>query len=192
MTDTDFPTSSEQNVNTPPKSTTHKTNTLLIIILLLLLAIAGFFGWQLLNGQPTDSPDVLVITTDGTNEETAVTPTLEPVEQPTSVPETNTDSLNMTNPAATNCVAQGGTNTIATKPDGSQYGVCLFEDNQQCEDWALYRGECPVGGIKITGYDSQAEIYCAITGGTVTGDTCVKNAQECPLDAYYDGSCSLQ
>jgi putative hemolysin len=31
-----------------------------------------------------------------------------------------------------------------------QYGVCFFEDNRQCEEWALLRGDCPVGGKKVT------------------------------------------
>ena len=43
-----------------------------------------------------------------------------------------------------------------------QYGVCMFEDNRQCEEWALMHGDCPVGGLKITGYENEAEVYCAI------------------------------
>jgi len=57
----------------------------------------------------------------------------------------------MANPASENCVAQGGALLIETRGDGGQYGVCLFEDNRQCEEWALYRGDCPVGALKITG-----------------------------------------
>lgn len=37
----------------------------------------------------------------------------------------------------------------------------------------MFRGECPVGGIKITGYITPAAQYCAITGGKyqVTGNS---------------------
>ena len=30
------------------------------------------------------------------------------------------------------------------------------------------RGDCPVGGVKVTGYVTPAGRYCAITGGTYT------------------------
>ena len=58
----------------------------------------------------------------------------------------------LANPASENCIAQGGRLVIETASDGGQYGMCLFEDNHQCEEWALLRGTCPVGGIKVTGY----------------------------------------
>lgn len=76
-----------------------------------------------------------------------------------------TTTVGLANPASTNCVDKGGRLEIKTKADGSQYGICYFEDNRQCEEWALLRGECPVGGVKITGYDNEDQSYCAITGG---------------------------
>ena len=105
------------------------------------------------------------------------------------------------NPASENCIKQGGTLSIQTRGDGGQYGICMFEDNKQCEEWAMLRGECPVGGIKVTGYVTPAAQYCAITGGTyaVTGNpttpnetgTCTfKNGQTCDAGAYYNGTCS--
>ena len=105
------------------------------------------------------------------------------------------------NPASENCAAQGGTLTIEERGDGGQYGICYFEDNVQCEEWALLRGDCPVGGIKVTGYVTPAATYCAITGGeyTVTGNsgqedeqgTCnLKNGAMCDVWDYYNGTCS--
>ena len=72
-----------------------------------------------------------------------------------------------------NCVKQGGTLSIEERGDDGQYGICLFEDNLQCEEWAMLRGDCPVGGIKVTGYVTPAAQYCAITGGTyaITGNS---------------------
>jgi len=104
------------------------------------------------------------------------------------------------NPASQNCVNQGGTLSIETRGDGGQFGVCYFEDNRQCEEWALLRGDCPVGGVKVTGYAAPAARYCAITGGTytVTGKsgaedeqgTCTfKDGSQCDAWDYYDGKC---
>jgi Tol biopolymer transport system component/putative hemolysin len=105
------------------------------------------------------------------------------------------------NPASENCVAQGGTLSIQTREDGGQYGICLFEDNRQCEEWALLRGDCPVGGVKVTGYTTPAAVYCAITGGeyAITGNggaedeqgTCTfKDGTVCDVWEYYNGECS--
>src|SRR5512141_2262274 len=78
-------------------------------------------------------------------------------QQPTPAPAQ--PSVGMANPASTNCVDQGGTLSIQKRGDGGEYGICLFEDNRQCEEWALMRGECPAGGIKITGYITSASQY---------------------------------
>lgn len=80
----------------------------------------------------------------------------------------------MANPASVNCVTLGGQLDIRTLPGGGQYGVCLFEDNRQCEEWALFRGECPAGGVKVTGYldgtpEGEARAHCAIRGGRLSG-----------------------
>ena len=105
------------------------------------------------------------------------------------------------NPASQHCVEQGGTLTIERGPGGGQYGVCGFSDNRQCEEWALLRGECPKGGIRVTGYATPAARYCAITGGryAVVGrsgasdeqGTCtLPGGKTCDADAYYRGNCS--
>jgi putative hemolysin len=108
----------------------------------------------------------------------------------------------LANPASVNCEEQGGTHTVETRGDLGEYGVCVFEDNLQCEEFALLRGDCPVGGVRITGYVTDASRYCAITGGTytATGET-TSDGQEagtcafssgavCDVFAYYDGTCS--
>ncbi len=102
--------------------------------------------------------------------------------------------VGLANPASGNCIQKGGTLEIRDSKKG-QYGVCLFEDNRQCEEWALLRGECPVGGLKITGYDNDAEIYCAITGGQVEGvgtatPMCKRvDGTYCTAQANLDGDC---
>jgi len=99
-----------------------------------------------------------------------------------------------------NCRKAGGRLSIEKNPAGAEFGVCLFEDNHQCEEWALLRGDCPVGGRRITGYVTQAGRYCAITGGQytdVTGNdasdergTCVlPGGKRCEAEEYYRGAC---
>ena len=46
------------------------------------------------------------------------------------------------NPASMKCKEDGGTLEIREKEDG-QYGVCIFPDGTECEEWAYFRGECP-------------------------------------------------
>ena len=54
-------------------------------------------------------------------------------------------SSQIANPAAVYCGEQGGTYKIREHEDGSQYGVCLFEDGSECDAWAFFRGECLPG-----------------------------------------------
>jgi putative hemolysin len=106
----------------------------------------------------------------------------------------------LANPASQNCMKQGGTLKIERRPDGGQYGVCIFTDNYQCEEWALLRGECPKNGLRVTGYVTPAGRYCAITGGRYTvvtesaaGETGVcslPGGKACDAAAYYAGTCS--
>jgi putative hemolysin len=49
------------------------------------------------------------------------------------------------------------------KPNGKKYYICVFEDNRQCEEMALFVWDCPVGGLKVTGYTNEESKYCAIT-----------------------------
>jgi putative hemolysin len=105
----------------------------------------------------------------------------------------------LANPASQNCVKQGGTLKIERRPDGGQYGVCVFTDNYQCEEWALFRGDCPKNGLRVTGYVTPAGRYCAITGGRYTavketaageqGVCSLPGGKACNADAYYAGTC---
>ena len=111
--------------------------------------------------------------------------------------ETTTETTTQTalaNPASTNCIEKWGTLEMRNNKNG-QYGVCLFEDNRQCEERALFRGDCPVGWMKITGYENDAQIFCAISGGEVQGlgtDTpmCKRiDGTICNAQANLDGEC---
>ncbi len=105
------------------------------------------------------------------------------------------------NPASAHCIEVGGRLVIEKSPAGGEFGVCYFEDNHQCEEWALLRGECPVGGRRITGYATQAGRYCVITGGQYTdvtgndaaderGNCVLPGGKKCEAEAYYRGTCT--
>lgn len=50
------------------------------------------------------------------------------------------------NPASVYCIEGGYELEIRTGEDGGQYGVCIFPDGSECEEWAYFRGECSPGG----------------------------------------------
>ena len=123
-----------------------------------------------------------------------VPPTIEPTVTAVTTPNT----AELANPASVNCTELGGMLVIEERGDGGQFGVCYFEDNRQCEEWALLRGDCPVGGFKVIGYITDAARYCAITGGEyqITGSggaeeeqgTCTFNdGSQCDVWDYYNG-----
>lgn len=104
-------------------------------------------------------------------------------------------AASLANPASVNCEKQGGRSVIETKDDGSQYGLCYFDDNRACEEWAMLRGDCPVGGVKTTGYDTQAQRFCAWSGGqtsAVPQAVCrFKDGSRCLADDFYSGVCQM-
>lgn len=106
---------------------------------------------------------------------------------------TNDNKATMANPASINCKKQGGRLVIATKQDGSQYGLCYFDDNRACEEWPMLRGDCPVGGVKTTGYDTEAQKFCAWSGGStlaVANAICIfKDGSTCLADDFYNDTC---
>jgi hypothetical protein len=108
---------------------------------------------------------------------------------------------NLANPASKNCAKQGGKLAILKRGDGAEYGVCVFADNMQCEEWAMFRGDCPVGGVKVSDYLTQSAQYCIITGGKyqIAGSnktnqeqgTCsFKNGNACDVWEYLTGKCN--
>ena len=77
--------------------------------------------------------------------------------------------------------------------DGSEYGLCYFEENRACEEWALLRGDCPLGGRKTTGFDTIDQKYCAWLGGetyAVENSKCTfKNGKVCTTLDLFNGKC---
>jgi putative hemolysin len=119
----------------------------------------------------------------------------------TSLPARAQAPQTLANPASQHCVAQGGQMRIETDGRGGQFGVCLFADNRQCEEWALLRGECPAGGLRLTGYVTPAARYCALRGGQYQvlsgsntpaeqGACRFAEGKACAAGAFYNGLCT--
>ena len=51
------------------------------------------------------------------------------------------------NPASQNCLDKGGKLEIRTNSAG-QYGICVFTDGSECEEWVFFRGTCRHGQTK--------------------------------------------
>ncbi len=105
----------------------------------------------------------------------------------------------LANPASVRCVEKGGALRMERRADGGKYRACVFTDNYQCEEWAKFRGECPAGGLRVTGYITPAARYCAINGGRYTvvansGTADVQGAcalpcgKACEANAYFRAS----
>lgn len=56
--------------------------------------------------------------------------------------QTNPQIIGLPNPASVFCEDQGYKLEIRTSEDGSQFGVCIFPNNQECEEWKFFRKEC--------------------------------------------------
>lgn len=106
----------------------------------------------------------------------------------------------LANPASVNCTRQGGGLQIERRGDGGAFGVCRFADDRQCEEWAMLRGDCPVGGLRVTGFVTPAARYCALTGGRYTivahsgsadevGVCALPGGRTCPAADYWAGRC---
>lgn len=86
-----------------------------------------------------------------------------------------TSEAEIANPASVYCTEQGNKHEIRTAADGSQFGVCIFADKTECNEWAYFRGEC--GPIAQTSPTPAATIV-AITepsgggpgGGDISGE----------------------
>lgn len=103
------------------------------------------------------------------------------------------DGAKIANPASEYCIKAGGTLQSETRGDRGEYSICNFEDDQSCEEWALFRKQCPVGGIKTIGYDTPQEIYCAQIGGQTTAtpnaNCTLPGGKVCSNSDLYNGKC---
>lgn len=50
--------------------------------------------------------------------------------------------IHFPNPAAVFCKDLGYTLEIRKNKEGNEYGVCIFPDGKECDEWAFYEGKC--------------------------------------------------
>lgn len=84
---------------------------------------------------------VLILLVSCITQQTQYTPTPSDEVVPTAI-----SQADMPNPASVFCQEQGYQSEIRTAEDGSQFGVCLFPDGSECDEWAYYRSECSPTG----------------------------------------------
>lgn len=156
-----------------------------IVIAVAVLAAAGAAFWAYVPAAvaPVVSSGAVV------QASTGATASVARAENP--IPAGITDTSTLGNPASLKCASAGGSLVVKKNLAGGEYGVCFFEDNRQCEEWALFYGFCPEGGKKVTGYDNDSQTYCSIAGGTVHMETkpisceLPDGAGSCSVDAFY-------
>lgn len=73
-------------------------------------------------------------------------------------------AVGMANPASVNCIQKGGKLQMVNTPAG-QAGYCTLPNGVRCEEWALFRGECPAAQPKprmpTVGY-TDPFAYCKV------------------------------
>lgn len=97
------------------------------------------------------------------------------------------------NRASVYCAEQGGTLLDQFRGDGSDYVLCYFEDGKVCEQWAMLRGDCPVGGIDASVFNTEAQKFCVLCGGKIAdgndGACSFKDGSICWNENFYNGTC---
>lgn len=113
-----------------------------------------------------------------------------------------TTEANMPNPASVYCEEHGGVVEIRQDAEGNQYGVCVFPDGSECDEWAYFRGECAPGGEETpeANMANPASVFCEENGGVVEirqdaegnqyGMCVFPDGSECDEWAYFRGECA--
>jgi hypothetical protein len=97
------------------------------------------------------------------------------------------------NRASVYCAEQGGTLLEQLNERGGNYVLCYFEDGKVCEQWAMLRGDCPVGGIDVSGLATEAQKFCVLCGGKISDGNDMacsfKDGSVCRDENFYNGTC---
>lgn len=122
-------------------------------IILLIMACGLLAGGCTAAVNPADGSDHTSLPPPPTSDQ-LMPPSTEPASQAA-----------LANPASVFCEQQGGKLEIRTAADGSQSGMCLFEDGSQCDEWAYFRGECAPGQGVETSSAGESPGYVNETHG---------------------------
>lgn len=118
-----------------------------------------------------------------------------------SIDSPDNQNTQMANPASVKCVEDGGKLSIRIDTDGGQYGVCIFDDGNECEEWAYFRGECqepqdkPICTTEDKPVCALVEIQCITTPCDPVLETfenhCLAEEQMSVI-SFVDGKCEVQ
>lgn len=121
--------------------------------------------------------------------ETVVTNAATPTPDPSAV----TAAGAVASEAYTKCVNNGGFVSTSRRGNWGYYNVCNFTDDMSCELYALYLGQCPVGGVKTIGYSTTDQVFCALRGGqpmgSENGQCKLPDGKICTTSSVYEGTC---
>ena len=84
---------------------------------------------------------------------------------------------------------------IEQRPDGGQFGVCVFTDNRQCEEWALFRGRVPgrrTAGHRLPDAGSALLRHHRRTVSRCRASCILPGGKTCDAAAYFAGTCTRQ
>lgn len=142
----------------------------LFAVVAAFAAVALIGGTYILAGQKTTNQSVLGTTTS-----------------------TPTKAGSVASAAYSKCIQNGGFVTTARRGKSGYYQICNFEDDMNCDLYALYSGQCPVGGVHTIGYSTTAQVYCALRGGKPQGNDngqCkMPDGKVCSTASVYSGAC---
>lgn len=87
----------------------------------------------------------------------------------------------ISNPASNFCIQNGGNLDIRSTEEG-EYGVCVFEDFSECEEWMFFNGECTSGEFIIDPDKACTLEYNPVCGvnGVTYSNPCM--AGEVPIE----------
>lgn len=91
--------------------------------------------------------------------------------------------IKIANPASVYCKEHEGELEIRKDIEGNEYGVCIFSDGSECEEWAFFRGECKKGEVgekfckDLCGDGICQEIVCM-----AIGRPCPETKENCQKD----------
>jgi len=105
----------------------------------------------------------------------------------TAIP-TDAPIANMPNPASVYCNEHGGQSVIRTASDGSQSGVCVFENGNECDEWLFFRGEC-IASSPIPGTEKTIQAFLAEKYKRPTSEVKITIQKEAP--GFAAGSVSF-
>jgi putative hemolysin len=106
-----------------------------------------------------------------------------------SISPTESPVANMANPASVYCNEHNGKSVIRTASDGSQSGVCVFADGNECDEWMYFRGECSPNDSPTPGTQKAVQAFLANKYKKPLSEVKVTIQKEAP--GYASGSVSF-